>query len=142
MNRRSQLLCSALALVGVLCFVSQSGAQVKQGKSRPLTTKQLMAGLVKPHTTTLGDSMKGDGPADQKAWDAAATSAALLNESAHTMMEDGRCPDATWAEACKQMDEGTKVALQRIASKDAAGTREAFAMVTKSCGTCHKAHKK
>ena len=142
MNRRSRLVCMVLALAGGLGFVSATGAQVKQGKSRPMTTKQLMAGLVKPQCTALSESLRGDGPTDDKGWDAAATQASLVNESAYLMMDDGRCPDATWAEACKMMQDGSKLALAKIAVKDAAGAREGFAMVSKSCGTCHKAHKK
>jgi len=141
MNRRSQLFVSVLAIFGALCFVSATPAQVK-GKSRPLTTKQLMSGLIKPQFTAAGEAVKGSGPADDKAWDAAATSAALLNEAAHLMMDDGRCPDATWADAAKALNAASKTAIERIAAKDAAGAREALGAVGKACGACHAVHHK
>jgi cytochrome c556 len=140
-KKRTALLCSA-ALAGLLALACQSGAQVKQGKTRPLLTKQLMAGMVKPNCAGLGEALKGSGPADDKAWDAAATQAALLNESAHIMMADGRCPDAVWAGACKTLQDASQEALEKIKARDAAGAQGAFAAVTKSCGACHTAHKK
>ncbi|MGV3723110.1 MAG: hypothetical protein ACO1SX_19595 [Actinomycetota bacterium] len=142
MNTRKILAgCAALLAVGIL-LASQTTAQVKKGKTRPLTTKQMMAGLVKPQWATLSETLKGAGPADDKAWEAAVTQAALLNESGHMMMEDGRCPDAVWAAACKAMQEGGQTLMAKLEAKDLAGAREAATMVGGSCGTCHKAHKK
>ena len=141
MNIRSALAGTAVALAVLVGFGSQTVAQEK-GKSRPLTSHQLMEGLVKPQMTALSTALNGAGPADEKAWKGAATAAALLNESSHVMMADGRAPDSTWEEACKQLDEGTKAVLARIAAKDVAGAREGMRTVAQSCGTCHKAHKK
>jgi cytochrome c556 len=138
--KKGTLLAAALAGTALLYAVAQTGAQVK-GKDRPLTAHQLMEGLVKPQCTALGDALKGSGPADDKAWKSAATHAALLNESAHIMMSDSRCPDAVWAEACKLLDESSKKVLTRIEARDLSGAQEGFAMVTKACGACHAKHK-
>jgi cytochrome c556 len=142
MNRRIRMLAGAAALAGVIALASGTGAQVQKGKSRPLTTKQLMAALVKPEHTHLSEGLKDAGPADEKGWDTLAVKAALLNESAHIMMADGRCPDATWAGACKQLEDGSAAVLAKIEAKDAAGAREAMGVVTASCKSCHTAHKK
>ena len=91
----SRGITATLALIGVLAIAGGAMAQVKKGKTRPLTTKQLMAGSVGPHYTALGKALQAEGPADDKAWADAQTAAALLNESTYTLMEDGRCPDAT-----------------------------------------------
>jgi len=141
---KGRLIIGMLAVTGVLAvgLVTQGAAQVKQGKTRPLTTRQLMNGLVKPHMTALGEAMKGSGPADDKGWEAAATQAALLNESSHIMMADGRCPDAVWAGACKSLQDGSAALLGKIAAKDAAGARDALGAVAMACGSCHKEHKK
>jgi len=142
MNTRKILAgCAVLVAVGAL-LASQTTAQIKKGKTRPLTTKQMMGGLVKPTYVVVGDALKGDGPADEKAWQTAITNAALLNESGHILMEDGRCPDAVWAGASKSMQEATQTVLTKLEAKDAAGAREAMMLVSKSCGACHAVHHK
>ena len=142
MNTRKILAgCAALLAVGIL-LASQTTAQVKKGKTRPLTTKQMMAGLVKPQWATLSETLKGAGPADDKAWEAALTNAALLNESGHVLMADGRCPDGVWAGASKTLQDCSQALVAKLEAKDAAGAREAMSALTKSCGTCHAAHKK
>ena len=141
MRDRIVKVAGVLALAGAVALATQGMAQVKKGKSRPMTTKQLMGGLVGPSTSALGKDLQGVGPADDKAWEAAATKAALLNESAHLMMDDGRCPDATWAAACKAMQDGSQQLLAKIEAKDASGARDAMTMVTGSCKSCHMVFK-
>jgi hypothetical protein len=131
-----------LAALTVGVASTQVVAQVKQGKTRPLKTKQLMGAVVRPNCAALGEALKGSGPADDKAWAAAATNAALLNEQAHTLMADGRCPDAVWADACKQLEVSSQEVLTKIEAKDASGAMAAFSGVLKACGSCHSAHKK
>ncbi len=141
---KSRLVAAALvaSLGAVVVFSSGSLAQVTKGKSRPLTTKQLMAGNIKPNCAALGAALQNNGPADDAGWATAATQAALLNESSYTMMDDGRCPDATWADACMTLRKCSNVVLEKIAAKDASGAREAFTAMTGSCKSCHTAHKK
>lgn len=129
---------AVVALVGLSLTIE---AQVKKGKTRPLTTKQMMAGLVKPQCAGLGDALKAT-PADDKAWEELATRAALLNEASYSLMDDGRCPDGVWAGAAKKLREASEAVLAKIAAKDHPGAQEAFKGVTGSCGDCHKAHKK
>jgi hypothetical protein len=135
-------LLSAVLIAGMLLTLSAGVfAQVKKGKTRVLTTKQLMSGLVKPNCAGIGEGLKTP-PATDQAWADLATKAALLNESSFTMMDDGRCPDADWANASKALRESSAGLLEKIEAKDAAGAAEAFKGVTASCGACHKAHKK
>lgn len=141
MKHRLAQAAALLAVAGVLFIAGQSSAQVKKGKTRPALTKQLMSGLIQPNCAALGAALKGTGPADDKGWDAAATNAALLNESGHALMADGRCPDATWAGASKTLQDCSAVVLEKVQAKDAAAAREAFGALTKSCATCHQAHK-
>ncbi len=136
-----KVLIGACALAVVSMMVVSANAQIKKGKSRVLTTKQLMSGLVKPNCAGIGEGLK-TAPADDKAWDDLATKAALLNEASFTMMDDGRCPDADWANAAKSLREASAAVLAKIEAKDAAGAQEAFKGVTGSCSACHKAHKK
>jgi hypothetical protein len=133
---------SLAVVLGLITALSVNAAtQIKKGKTRPLTTKQLMSGLVKPQCSDLGEAMK-TAPTDDKGWEDLATRAALLNEASYILMDDGRCPDADWAGAAKTLREGTDALLAKIEAKDAAGAQEAFKSATASCAACHKAHKK
>lgn len=132
---------SLLALAGVLVLANQGDAQIKKGKSRPLTTKRMMSGLIGPHTGTLRTGLQGAGPADDKAWEALAVSAELLNESGHMLMADGRCPDKTWADASKALEDGAAAVLAKVEARDAKGASEALTIVAGSCKSCHMAFK-
>ena len=84
--------------VALTLVAAVADAQVKKGKTRPATTKQLMGGIVQPHCAAIGEAVK-QAPADDAAWEKVATHAAVLNEISYTLMDDGRCPDADWANA-------------------------------------------
>lgn len=112
----------------------------KKGEKRPLTTKQMMAGLVKPQLVSLQESLKA-GPETDEDWAAIATSVALLNESGYLMMDDSRCPDDIWKTGCEELRVGTETLLADVEKRDAASATEHVALVTKSCKTCHTEHK-
>ncbi len=131
----------AVMVVALVTLSMQVSAQIKKGKTRVVTTKQLMAGLVQPNCAAIGAISKA-APADDKAWAALATNAALLNEISYNLMEDGRCPDSTWANAVKTLQTGSAAVLAKIEAKDAAGVAAEFKTMTASCAACHKAHKK
>jgi len=137
MKRWAQLMLS-VALVAVLAI--SGAAQVKKGKTRAALTKQIMAGIVQANCAAAGKSLK-EGPADDKAWAALATNAALLNEASYLVMDDGRCPDADWAKAAKALREGSAALLAKIEAKDTAGAQDSFKTVTQACAACHKGHR-
>ena len=130
------------ALVGIASVATWAvQAQVKQGKTRVLTTGQLMEGTVKPHCDALKKGLETT-PAEEKAWKKLAVHAALLNETSYTLMDDGRCPDGVWAEAStKTLREGSATLLKAINAKDHAAAKAAFGNMTKSCKACHEKHK-
>ena len=136
-----RLFCVAMVVAIVSVLAAGASAQVKKGKTRVLTTKQMMSGLIKPNCAGIGEGLK-TAPADDKAWDELATKAALLNESSFILMDDGRCPDGEWANASKALRDGSAAVLAKIEAKDYAGAQEEFKGVTGSCAACHKAHKK
>lgn len=129
-------------VVCVLGLAALASGQVQKGKTQPLLTKYWMRGVNGPHCTALNNLLKEPGPADEKAWETAAQHAAVLNESSHVLMADGRCPDATWAQATKQLREGSEAVLKAIEAKNPAEARAAFAGVLQGCKTCHDAHRK
>ena len=136
-----RVICVAM-IVGIVSVLSAgASAQVKKGKTRVLTTKQMMSGLIKPNCAGIGEGLKA-APVDEKAWEDLATKAALLNESSFILMDDGRCPDGDWANASKSLRDGSAAVLTKIEAKDYAGAQEAFKAVTGSCAACHKVHKK
>ena len=132
----------AFAVLVAICLTSTLAiGQVKQGKTRPIKTKQLMKGLVAANCGAIGEGLKTS-PADDAAWDDLALKAALLNEASYLLMDDGRCPDAAWADADKTLREASASLLAKLEAKDLAGAQEAFKTMTQSCGACHKAHRK
>jgi len=131
----------AMAAVGLILISAVADAQVKKGKVRPATTKQLMSGVVQPHCAAIGEAVK-QAPADDAAWEKLATHAAVLNEISYTLMDDGRCPDADWANASTMLRTASDAVLVKALAKDHAGVAAEFAKLTESCGACHKVHKK
>ena len=80
---------------------------------------------------------------EDKSWHKLAVNAAVLNESSYILMADVRCPDGVWATAASEtLRVGSTELLKAIESKDIEAAKSAFSQVTKSCGPCHKAHKK
>jgi hypothetical protein len=130
-----------LTLSAICLFSVSAVAQVQQGKTRVLKTKQLMKGLVVANCGAIGEGLKA-GPADDKAWEDLATKAALLNEASYILMDDGRCPDAVWSDATKSLRDGSAALLVKLEAKDTAGAQDALKTMTQSCAACHKAHKK
>ncbi|MBC8350504.1 MAG: hypothetical protein H8E66_00860 [Planctomycetes bacterium] len=136
--RRLLALTVAIVLVGgMITFVRSSlvSAQAK-GKTRPLTTSQMMAGLVKPKYVELKDGLAKETLGDDD-WKALATHAALLNESSHMLMADDRCPDKTWEDASMILRNASDDALAALSKKNADGAAKAFENISLSCKTCH-----
>jgi cytochrome c556 len=143
--KRLQLAMVVLAgiVVASQLWTSIVAAQVKKGKERPAATKYLMRGIMQPNCAALGKLFDGDGPADEKAWDAAAGHAACLSEMSYLLMDDGRCPDGTWADAASStLRQGSADVLAAVEEKDLAAAKTAFGNMTKACAACHETHKK
>ena len=139
-GKRFAIVAALVAVAALL--VAQIPAQVKAGKERPLLTKSWMAGVNQPHCARLGEILKA-GPSTEAEWAEAARHAEILNESGHVLMADSRCPDKAWADASTQLREGAAAVLTAIEAKNASSAQEAFSgQLLKSCGSCHKAHKK
>ncbi len=128
-------------LFGPLDF-SPMIAQVKQGKSRPLLTKQLMKGLMNLHCGELKKALDA-GPTKDEDWQDVELRAALINEASYILMEDGRCPDGTWADAAtKKLRTGSGDVLSAAKEKNLENAKKAFGSMTGACKDCHTAHKK
>jgi hypothetical protein len=142
MNKRTvSAVCIVAVAVGILVCKDKVEAQKLKGQSRPAPTKQLMKGILQPNAGSLGAALKDAGPADDKAWESAQTAAVVLNEAGYMLMDDGRCPDAVWAEAAKTLREGSGAAMAALEKKDLEGSRTAVKTMMGSCMACHKAHK-
>lgn len=140
---------TSLRVIAGVCAVAVSllasglvSAQVKKGKTRAAKTAQLMKGVMKVHCGDLKKALDSK-PANDEAWDDIAVHAAVLNELSYLLMDDGRCPDATWAEAAsKTLRNGSAEVLAAAEAKDYEKARTGFGNLTKSCKACHDAHKK
>jgi hypothetical protein len=127
-------------VVLALCGGVIASAQVKRGKTRPAKTSQIMKAGLKPNCDALKKAVDA-APADDKAWRSLAANAAMLNEISYVLMDDGRCPDAKWADANKSLQTGSADMLKAIEAKDHPALKTAFGTAMKSCKACHDAHK-
>lgn len=126
------------ALVGGFVVAERVEAQKTKGKTRAALTKQLMKGLVSANCGAL----KKDLDAAETNWADVTLHAALLNESGYLLMDDGRCPDGTWAKSAKALQVSSAALLAKAEAKDLDGTKAAFKeLTTQSCAVCHEAHK-
>lgn len=137
MKMRLFLTCALVAAVAA--GLQTVDAQIKKGKTRAATTKQLMKGVVAANCGALKKAIE----AESVDWDEVALRAAILNESGYGLMDDGRCPDGEWAKGAKAIQSATVEVLAAAEKKDVDAAKAAFARVTgEGCATCHKAHKK
>lgn len=137
MKKRLLLWAAVAAVVGI--GLQTVDAQIKKGKTRAATTKQLMKGVVAVNCGALKKAIE----AEAVDWDDVALKAAILNESGYGLMDDGRCPDGEWAKGSKAMQSATVEVLAAAEKKDVDAAKAAFAKLTgEGCKTCHTAHKK
>ncbi len=137
MKKRLLVWAAVAAVVGI--GLQTVDAQIKKGKTRAATTKQLMKGVVGVNCGALKKAVE----AETVDWEEVALRAAILNESGYGMMDDGRCPDGEWAKGAKAMQAATAEILAAAEKKDVAAAKAGFAKVTgEGCKTCHTAHKK
>ena len=134
-------LCVVVAMAMALTTATVVQAQVKKGKARAMKTAQWMKGVMKPQCDALKKGLDA-GPASEESWEALGANAALLNETSFILMDDGRCPDAVWADAAsKTLRQGSADVLKAIEAKDLAAAKSSFGSMTKACGACHDKHK-
>ena len=130
------------AVLLILGIISNAMTQIQKGKTRPLMTKQWMAGVIKPHCGAIQKGLEIP-PVEDKGWRKLAVNAAVLSESSYVLMADGRCPDGVWATAASEtLRIGSAELLKAIKSKNIEAAKRAFSQVTKSCSSCHEIHKK
>lgn len=134
--RWSLVVCAVAALA---LLAGNAEAQKTKGKTRAALTKQLMKGFVAANCGDLGKLLK----AEPTNWEDVSLKAALLNEAGYILMDDGRCPDADWANAAKAIQGASVELLAAAEKKDLEGSNAAFKkLTTEGCAACHKAHKK
>jgi cytochrome c553 len=135
-------LIPALALAVIAgCLIQAESVAQKKGKTRPMTSSQLMLGLVKPKFVEIKTVFEKGKPETDDDWKALGVAAALLNESAYLMMDDGRCPDKPWKEGCEILKKSTADLLADIEKKDAEAAATRSEQIVQSCKVCHAEHK-
>ena len=139
-NVRWVTLAVVMAAAGGLMLPGEPAeAQKTKGKTRAALTKQLMKGLVGANCGDLKKLLDASEPN----WEDISLKAALLNEAGYLLMDDGRCPDAKWADATKAVREASAEVLAAAEKKDAESAKKGFARLTKEgCSACHAEHKK
>ncbi len=138
MSRAFWAVALSVCIASVFFAGNESAEAQKKGKTRAATTKQLMKGLVGANCGALKKALD----AKETNWDEVALRAALLNESGHVLMADGRCPSGTWAKASKHLQAASAEVIAKAKAEDLEGAKAAFKSLTSgSCAVCHKEHK-
>lgn len=141
MNQSRVILSASLLIAAICATTTLTIAQIKQGKTRPAKTGQLMKGLVGPNSNALKKGLEM-APAKDDDWAKLGVNAASLNEVGYILMDDGRCPDEVWSNACKMMREEGEKLMKALEAKDFDTSKKAFGDLGKSCKACHEKHKK
>lgn len=130
---------AAVAGAGLLMGTATAEKGEKKAKKHAATVEQLMEGVVVTHYKALGKELKADKPN----WKHIRLHAAMLNESGHNLMDDGRCISKEWAASSKILQDCSKVIIAKAKAEDLEGTVGAFKVLSsKGCAVCHKKHKK
>lgn len=138
-NVRTNALIVAVGAIAGLLWAGSVEAQKTKGKSRAALTKQLMKGIVGANAGQLKKALDAESPN----WEEVALRAAVINEAGHFLMDDGRCPDAAWANAAKSLQVDSAAVLDAAGKMDLAAAKSAFGKLTlDGCGACHLSHRK
>ncbi len=132
-------LAAALGLVVWLVVPQAQGQAPKKKPPRVASVHVIMECIVGPNCKALANGLKkGDADALPKL----ANHAALLNEASFILVQNGRCPDRTWAQAAARLRRCSAVVYEKLKDKDLQGAQSAFKAMTQACANCHKAHRK
>ncbi|RMG33622.1 MAG: hypothetical protein D6725_15395 [Planctomycetota bacterium] len=127
-------------LVGVVLVNVREGRTAPQRqKKRAASVHQLMEGFVSVNCGALKKALD----AEKTNWKQVQLRAALLNEAGFILLEDGRCPDATWAKAARALQTHSVEVIEAAKKQDKDAALAAFKNLTSNgCATCHKVHRK
>jgi hypothetical protein len=121
---------------------AKADAKSPIAQARVAQVRHIMSGINGPTLASLGAALKGEGPKEEKDWTEVIKSAALLNEVGFLLMENGRCPDEVWKNACAALRENTGRVAVAGGSKNLEEARTGFKGASAACGACHSVHKK
>ncbi len=111
-------------------------------EARVASIRHIMSGVNGPFMGALVAALKDAGPSDDKQWEAVGFRSAMLNEVGYLLMENNRCPDQVWKDACTALRENAARVAQAAGMKNLLDARAGLEGVQGACGSCHKVHKK
>ena len=141
MKKHSIWIASVVMASVALMAIGLEARSQKKDEPRVAQVKDLMAGINKPHMQRLQRAVQAGGPRNEEEWNALAISAALINENGFVLMQDGRCPDSTWATACANLRAATTELAEAVAEKSFDGVKAALPKIGVSCKSCHDVHR-
>ena len=106
------------------------------------STRELMQGLVDPTSKAIREAAKETGPADERAWRAAAIQGVMLQESAQLLKMGSRAKDQDgWTKACQALSDAGDAVKKAAQSKDVAALQAAASGINASCQGCHSVYR-
>lgn len=107
------------------------------------STQQLMAMMVKPSMDGLSGMMKAGGPADEKEWQKAAATAAMLAESGELLNLGSRPKDQeVWVKASNDLVAAAQESMEAAHSQNADAWKASLGKMGAACKSCHSVHRK
>jgi len=128
-----------------LTLLAIAGLAVAQEPSYQVvaSSKQLMAGVQKPAMDSLAAMMKAGGPKDEKEWETAQQSAAVLAETAQLLLMGARPLDQDlWIKSSNRLREAAAASAKAAEAKDLAAWKSSLGQMGAACKSCHSVHKK
>ncbi len=127
---------SALVLASLAFAQAPSYQQVA-------SAKQIMAGIQKPAMDGLVAMNKAGGPKDDKEWELAQQSAAVLAETAQLLLMGTRPLDQdVWVKSSQRLNAAAMGSAKAAAAKDTQAWAASINAIAGACRSCHNVHKK
>ena len=101
-----------------------------------------MKGIVGPGSKSIRAGLRGQGPATEKDWAQLEMHAALMAEASQLLTMGGRAKDSTWSTSAEALRKSATALAKAAASKEVAAARRALGQTGRSCGACHRKHRK
>lgn len=138
--KRWALVTGCAALAALLVASVSLNAQSSDKPRRVASAGDIMVGIHKVHCGALKKALDA-GPKSDKDWETAGVHAAMMNEAGHVLMQDGRCPDKVWADACATLRNGSDQAAAAFKRKNLDDAKAGFKAMIGSCKACHSKHR-
>lgn len=120
--------------------MAATSAHSRRDATRVATIENVMTGMVHPNILAIEEASKKE-TVDAKTWKALATSAALLNEAGHLLVDDERSQGKEWDSSADDLRKATAAMLIPMKAHDRNGVANELKAVSAACARCHATYR-